>query len=88
MGSTPYILVTYDNEMPTEHASLLDSYSTTLAIIDKRGYEPSGLTLEQYWREVIHRHAHRFARQDVGTIFAYRCSDRRKEITLMTTDAS
>jgi hypothetical protein len=84
MGSSRYVLVTYDNAMPVEHEPLLRTYSTTLAIIDREGYDPSGLALEQYWREVIHRHAHRFVLQPPGSIFKYRCSDRRKEVKLAT----
>lgn len=84
MSSNPYVLVTYDNEMVVRHAALLDAYQTTLAVIDRRGWEPSGLTQEEYWREVIHRHAHRFANQPVGTIIKYRCSNRPSRVTLKT----
>ena len=81
-ASTPYVLVTYDNNMPTHHEPLITAYGTTLAIIDKEGYDVSGLTLEQYWREVIHRHAHRFAEQAVRRIFKYRANARRTEVKL------
>lgn len=67
----PAILVTFDNKMPVEHRGLLTRYSTTLAVIDKEA-EPASMTREEYWRDVIHRHAHRFAEQDVGTLFKYR----------------
>jgi hypothetical protein len=82
MGSRRYVVVTYDNKMPGNHAQLLRSYGTTVAVIDKKGHDPSGLVLEEYWREVIHRHAHRFASQPPGTVFKYRCSDRRRRVEL------
>lgn len=78
----PYILVTYDNAMPTEHAIVLCECGTTLAVIDKDGLARTGLTEEQYWREVIHRHAHTFAAQDAATIFKYRCSSRRTQVVI------
>jgi hypothetical protein len=80
----PYILVTYDNKMLTEHDDDLRRHKTTLAVIDKEKLDASGLTQEQYWREVIHRHAHKFVVQDSGSIFKYHCSDRRTEVTLGT----
>jgi hypothetical protein len=67
----PAVLVTYDQKMAVEHRVLLDRYGTTLAVVDKRS-RPEDLTLEQYWRDVIHRHAHRFAVQSAGTRLTYR----------------
>lgn len=69
----PATLVTYDNKMalPNEHLPLLKKYNTTLAVIDKKAI-PDTLTLEEYWRDVIHRHAHRFAEQVSGSRFRYR----------------
>jgi hypothetical protein len=78
----PYVLVTYDNKMLTEHEADLRRHKTTLAVIDKTKLVASGLTQEQYWREVIHRHAHRFFAQDPGSIFKYHCSNRGSEVTL------
>ena len=75
------MLVTYDNDMPVEHGPLLVAYGTSLAIVDVDGHHRSGLTLEEYWREVIHRHAHRFNVQPPATIWKYRCSDRRTRVT-------
>jgi hypothetical protein len=74
--------VTYDNNMPIEHAGLIRKYDTTLAVIDKDARPATGLTEEQYWREVIHRHAHRFADQPRATRFLYRCSNRRTTIQI------
>lgn len=67
----PAVLVTYDNKMADEHRDLLDKYGTTLAVVDKKS-RPAHLTLEQYWRDVIHRHAHRFADQGSGRKLKYR----------------
>ena len=82
MANAPNVLNTYENAMIETHAALLKAYGTTLAVIDRRGWQPSGLTQEEYWREVIHRHAHRFAAQTVGSIFKYRCSNRPTRFTL------
>jgi hypothetical protein len=53
------------------------SYGTTLAVIDKKA-EPPDLTREEYWREVVHRHAHRMANQDAGSTWKYRRAGRRE----------
>ena len=66
----PAVLVTYDNKMWIEHRGILDHFDTTLAVIDKDA-QPATLTVEQYWRDVIHHHAHRFARQAEGSRFKY-----------------
>lgn len=67
----PATLVTFDNKMAVEHAALLDQYETTLAVVDRHG-RPEHLTPEQYWRDVIHRHAHRLAAQATGGRRIYR----------------
>lgn len=87
-NDAPYILVTYDNQMAVEHAHVLNECRTTLAVIDSRTRGPAaeGLSEDEYTSDVIHRHAHRFATQDAGTIFKYRCSERRTRITLDLTE--
>jgi hypothetical protein len=71
----PAVLVTFDNKMPDEHWDLLEEHSTTLAVVDKDAIPPH-LTPEQYWRDVIHRHAHRLVEQATGTRFKYRQRNR------------
>jgi hypothetical protein len=71
----PAILVTYDHKMWLEHRGILDHFGTTLAVIDKNA-RPAHLTLEQYWRDVIHHHAHRFTGQAAGARFKYRQAGR------------
>jgi hypothetical protein len=71
----PAVLVTYDNKMPVEHCLLLERHGTTLAVVDKDAV-PDQLTLEQYWRDVIHRHAHRCATQAEASLFKYRQNGR------------
>ncbi len=71
------VLVTYDNAMPIEHAEWLRSLGITLAVIDSRN-RPARLTVEQYWREVIHRHAHQFGTQEPGSCWKYRLETRRR----------
>ncbi len=75
--SPPAVLVTYDNAMPVEHAEWLGILEITLAVIDSR-YRPPNLTVEQYWREVIHRHAHQFGTQEPGSCWKYRVEARRR----------
>lgn len=71
------VLVTFDNAMPLEHAERLRSLAVTLAVV-AAGDRPAGRTLEQYWREVIHRHAHRIASQPAGSWWRYREAGRRR----------
>ena len=86
-GDQPYVLVTYDNKMANEHAATLSKCGTTLAVIDsKTRGDADGLTEDEYTSEVIHRHAHRFATQQPGSVFKYRCSERRTEVTLDLSD--
>ncbi len=71
------VLVTFDNAMPVEHEAWLRSLGITLAIIDSKSHA-GGLTPEQYWRDVIHRHAHRIAGQPLGSWVKYRQATRRR----------
>ena len=71
------VLVTYDNAMPRAHSAWLSSLGVTLAVVDS-ARRPILLTAEQYWRDVIHRHAHRFATQQAGSWWKYRRSGRRR----------
>jgi len=70
------VLVTFDNKMPLQHAALIARHKTTLALVDKDA-QPPELTREKYWREVIHRHAHRMAEQEPGSRFKYTRRQRR-----------
>lgn len=73
----PAVLVTYDNAMPREHGPWLTSLGVTLAVISSER-RPEDLTVEQYWRDVIHHHAHRFPHQDPGSWWKYRRRTRRR----------
>ena len=75
----PVVLVTYDNKMPEEHAAEVRRNRITLAIIDKDG-RPPDLTEEEYWRDVIHRHVHKFIAQPTGSVWKYRCTNRRTRV--------
>lgn len=66
----PCVLVTFDNKMHVSHRGQLDFFTTTLAVIDKRA-DRGDLSGEQYYRDVIHRQAHRMATQGIGTRFRY-----------------
>lgn len=65
----PLVLVAWDNKMPRSHAGQLRHFGTTLAVIDK--YSRRGLDEESYYRDVIHRHAHRIAKQPAASIYKY-----------------
>lgn len=66
----PCVLVSWDNKMVRSHAQALDHFGLTLAVVDR--YADRGdLTEEEYYREVIHRWAHRMTRQDHGSILKY-----------------
>ncbi len=75
--SPPAILVTYDNAMPIEHGVWLTNLRVTLAVINSQS-RPDELTVEQYWRDVIHHHAHRFVSQERGSCWKYRRRTRRQ----------
>lgn len=77
LASPPAVLVTFDNAMPAEHGVWLESLSVTLAVIDSHE-RPEDLTPEQYWRDVIHHHAHRFPHQEPGSWWKYRRRTRRR----------
>jgi hypothetical protein len=71
------VLVTFDNKMPVEHSAWLTDLEVTLAVVDSAN-RPSDLTPPQYWREVIHRHAHSMVAQEPGSWWKYRRSTRRR----------
>ena len=77
LSSPRAVLVTFDNAMPTEHGQWLRSLKVTLAVIDSQN-RPADLNVEEYWREVIHRHAHRIATQERGSWWKYRRTTRRR----------
>lgn len=76
----PCVLVAWDNKMHLSHAAELEHFGLTLAVIDKNA-DRGGLTDEEYYREVIHRWAHRIVRQDGGSVVRY-SRVRSKRITL------
>lgn len=65
------ILVTFDNAMPQRHGPELVGSGIALAVVDSKN-QPPDLKPEEYWREVIHRHAHRFVNQAPGAFWKYR----------------
>lgn len=73
----PLVLVTYDNAMPVVHKADLKTHGITLAVVDKEG-RPPNLTVEEYWRDVIHRFAHRMGDQTKGSWWKYRATTRRQ----------
>jgi len=75
--ATPSVLVTFDNSMHIEHETWLTRLGITLATIDSKR-RPAQLTVDRYWRDVIHRHAHRFGEQEPGSWWKYRQAMRRR----------
>jgi hypothetical protein len=77
----PTVLVTNDNKLPVEHADEIRDGPVAVAVVDS-SVRPEDLTVDQYRREVVHRHAHRFVEQEAGTVFRYRATARRIRVTL------
>jgi hypothetical protein len=71
------VLVTYDNAMRREHGEWLGALGVTLGVIDSQNRPPE-LTVEQYWRDVIHRYAHLMVLQQPGSWWKYRRIARRR----------
>lgn len=81
----PCVLIAWDNKLPESHKQELEHFNLTVAVIDKRKgrdgktpYERLGLTEEEYYRAVIHRHAHQMAKQPAGSIYRYRFGSRER----------
>lgn len=79
----PCVLVAWDNKLPESHRQTLRHFGLTVAVVDKRkgrdGRTPAqrlGLTDEEYYRTVIHRHAHQMVTQPWGSIYLYRPGQR------------
>ena len=53
----PFVLVTWDNAMAKAHRAELDHFGTTLATINRKGYDDS-ISEESYTRDVVHRRLH------------------------------
>lgn len=64
------VLVAWDNKMHLSHAQALDHFALTLAVVDQEA-KRGDLTEEEYYREVIHRWAHRISFQKPGTVVKY-----------------
>jgi len=61
----PCTLITWDNKMPLNHRSELDHFGLTLAVVDDR-VRRDGLNEEEFYRDVVHRWAHRMQLQAPG----------------------
>ncbi len=55
--------------MHRQHGQALRHFDFTLAVIDREA-DRGGLNDEEYYRDVIHRHAHRMATQAQGAIWS------------------
>ncbi|MDQ4048066.1 MAG: hypothetical protein M3131_01595 [Actinomycetota bacterium] len=73
----PCVLVAWDNKMHRQHGQALRHFDFTLAVIDREA-DRGGLNDEEYYRDVIHRHAHRMATQAQGAIWMYNRVRRRR----------
>jgi len=62
--------VVWDNKLVHGHRQELEHFGLTIAILDQQA-QPEALTDEAYYRDVIHRHAHRFIVQERGTAWKY-----------------
>lgn len=66
----PCVLVTWDNKMAKSHAGQLAHFGLTVAMVDLYA-DRGGLTDEEYYREVIHRWAHRMIGQEKASVVKY-----------------
>lgn len=66
----PCVLVAWDNKLMRGHASELEHFGLTLAVVDKYAAR-GGLTDEEFYRDVIHRWAHRMVLQSGGSSVRY-----------------
>lgn len=66
----PCVLVAWDNKMPLSHAVALKHFEITLAVVDRKA-KRGDLSEQEYYREVIHRWAHRMVFQPPGTVVKY-----------------
>jgi hypothetical protein len=72
----PWVFVTFDDEMPGEHETLIRQIRATIATIDgqwERICKEKGLerTQEQFKRDTVHRWAHTMVDQTPGSIRRY-----------------
>lgn len=71
-----FVLVTADDAMPADHASLIEELAVTVATIEPErdeGYDPGS-----WARDVAHRWAHAMAVQTPGTVERYSVTGHRK----------
>src|SRR5258708_14030284 len=66
---TDVVLVTNDDNMPSEHGALLTSSGLTLAVVAPRADRT--FTLQGWERETVHRWAHLIANQPAGSLVRY-----------------
>lgn len=68
-GWTDVVLVTNDDNMPSEHGALLSRSGLTLAVIAPRRNRT--FTIQSWERETVHRWAHLIATQAPGSLVRY-----------------
>ncbi len=64
------VLVVWDNKLPRGHREELLHFRLTVAVVDRYG-DRGGLNDEEYYRDVVHRHAHRIVVQPWGSVWKY-----------------
>ena len=68
-GWTDVVLVTNDDNMPSEHGQLLSRSGLTLAVVSPRS--DRSFTLQAWERETVHRWAHLISNQPAGSLMRY-----------------
>jgi hypothetical protein len=68
-GWTDVVLITNDDNMPSEYQRLLLESGLTLAIVAPRS--DRAFTVQAWERETVHRWAHLMAAQSAGTFMRY-----------------
>lgn len=68
-GWTDVVLVTNDDNMPSEYQRLLSDSGLTLAVVAPRS--DRSFTVQAWERETVHRWAHLMATQPAGSLVRY-----------------
>jgi hypothetical protein len=68
-GWTDVVLITNDDNMPSEYQRLLSEAGLTLAVVAPRS--DRSFTVQAWERETVHRWAHLMATQSAGSLMRY-----------------
>ncbi len=70
LADQEWTLITADDAMPGEHADIIAEHRITVATVDGH-WKHTGYDREAFKWEVVQRHAHKMAEQELGTCRRY-----------------